>query len=80
MSDQLIQIWCLHIQGLAAGLGIHAAIQSCPELQGNTVTVLGCPAEEGEAGKVKMIEQGHTIASDYEATAVAIHLHVSNYS
>ena len=44
--------------GVAAGLGIQAAIQASPALHGSSVTVLGCPAEEGEGGKIKMIEQG----------------------
>ena len=47
--------------GVAAGLGVKAAIESCPELQTSCVTVLGCPAEEGEGGKIKMIENGETL-------------------
>lgn len=43
--------------GVAAGLGIQAALQASPERQAR-VTVLGCPAEEGEGGKIEMIEKG----------------------
>ena len=48
------------LAGVAAGLGVKAAIELCPELQTSCVTVLGCPAEEGEGGKIKMIENGKT--------------------
>ena len=44
---------------MAAGLGVQAAMKACPELQGNSITVLGCPAEEGGGGKIDMIEKGN---------------------
>ena len=49
---------CVCVVGVAAGLGLQKAIQLCPQLQNSCVTVLGCPAEEGEGGKIKMIENG----------------------
>lgn len=44
---------------MAAGLGVQAAMKASPELQGSSITVLGCPAEEGGGGKIDMIEKGN---------------------
>lgn len=33
-------------------------MKACPALQCNSITVLGCPAEEGGGGKIDMIEKG----------------------
>ena len=35
-----------------------AAIESTSDLQNSCITILGCPAEEGEGGKIEMIENG----------------------
>ena len=43
--------------GVAAGLGLKAALESGDAPKGR-VTVLGTPAEEGEGGKVYLIENG----------------------
>ena len=43
--------------GIAAGLGIKAALESTGAPQGR-LTVMGTPTEEGGAGKVKLIEKG----------------------
>lgn len=42
--------------GLAAALGIKAALEAQGAPKG-TLTVMGTPAEEGEGGKIKFIEQ-----------------------
>ena len=46
----------INILGVAAGIGIRAALLERPDL--GRLTVLGTPAEEGGGGKVKMIESG----------------------
>ena len=56
--------------GVAAGLGVQAAIESCAELQSSCVTVLGCPAEEGEGGKINMIDNGTYTFSLYSKLAL----------
>ncbi|XP_053398313.1 peptidase M20 domain-containing protein 2-like [Mercenaria mercenaria] len=43
--------------GLAAGIGIRAALNSSEKPLGK-LTVLGTPAEEGDGGKIDMIESG----------------------
>ena len=54
---------CMYVHmlcsGVAAGLGLGAAVGVWPEGRPQVrVTVLGCPAEEGEGGKIKMLERG----------------------
>ena len=44
--------------GVAAGLGIKAAMESCQGGIKGWVTVLGTPAEEGGGGKILLIENG----------------------
>ena len=43
--------------GVAAGLGLKAALESSDALKGR-VTIMGTPAEEGGAGKVYLIQNG----------------------
>ena len=43
--------------GIAAGLGIRAALEASATTLG-TLTIMGTPAEEGGGGKVKLIEKG----------------------
>lgn len=52
---------------MAAGLGVQAAMKACPELQGNSVTVLGCPAEEGGGGKIDMIDKGNIATTGHSS-------------
>lgn len=44
--------------GLAAGIGIKAAIESCPDNLSGNVVLLGTPAEEGGGGKIELAERG----------------------
>ncbi|KAJ8314573.1 hypothetical protein KUTeg_006723, partial [Tegillarca granosa] len=43
--------------GVAAGIGVKAALEKADQPIGQ-VTVLGCPAEEGGGGKVRLIDNG----------------------
>ena len=60
--------------GLAAGLGIKAALQSS-ETQLGRVTVLGTPAEEAGSGKVQLLKNG--AFSDVD---VALMIHPSSFT
>ena len=55
--------------GVAAGLGLKAALESSDAPKGR-VTVLGTPAEEGEGGKINLIENG---AFEDIDTAMMVH-------
>ena len=55
--------------GVAAGLGLKAALESSDAPKGR-VTVLGTPAEEGEGGKINLIENG---AFEEVDTAMMVH-------
>ena len=60
--------------GVAAGLGVKAALESGTGLVG-TLTVLGTPAEEGGGGKINLIENGEFADID-----VAMMVHPAPYS
>ena len=60
--------------GVAAGLGLKAALESIGEGAGR-VTVLGTPAEEGGGGKVALIENGA-----FEDVDVAMMVHPCPYN
>ena len=56
--------------GVAAGLGLKAALEACQGGLKGRVTVLGTPAEEGGGGKVLLIENG---AFDDVDVAMMVH-------
>ena len=56
--------------GVAAGLGLKAALEACQDGLKGRVTVLGTPAEEGGGGKVLLIENG---AFDDVDVAMMVH-------
>ena len=55
--------------GVAAGLGVKAALQ-LPGAPTGTITVMGTPAEEGLMGKVKMIRNGAFDPDDIDVTMI----------
>ena len=57
--------------GVAAGLGLKAALESSDALKGR-VTIMGTPAEEGGGGKVYLIENGA-----FEDVDIAMMVHPS---
>ena len=57
--------------GVAAGLGLKAALESSDAPKGR-VTVLGTPAEEGEGGKINLIKNGA-----FEDVDIAMMVHPS---
>ena len=57
--------------GVAAGLGLKAALESSDAPKG-CVTVLGTPAEEGEGGKINLIDNGA-----FEDVDIAMMVHPS---
>eukprot|EP00731_Ephydatia_muelleri_P028957 Em0020g601a len=61
--------------GVAAGLGLKAALESCQGGLKGRVTVLGTPAEEGGGGKVLLIENG---AFDDVDVAMMVHPYPQN--
>ena len=61
--------------GVAAGLGLKAALEACQDGLKGRVTVLGTPAEEGGGGKVLLIENG---AFDDVDVAMMVHPYPQN--
>lgn len=67
--------------GIAAGLGVKAALEECASCTNTDVasqgmvTVMGTPAEEGGGGKVKLINNGA-----FEGVDLAMMVHPSPYS
>ena len=59
--------------GVAAGLGLKAALESSNAPKGR-LTVMGTPAEEGGGGKIKLINNGA-----FEDIDIAMMVHPSNY-
>ena len=55
--------------GVAAGLGVKAALQ-LPGAPTGTITVMGTPAEEGLMGKVKMIRNGAFDPDDIDVAMI----------
>ena len=59
--------------GVAAGLGLKAALESSNAPKGR-LTVMGTPAEEGGGGKIKLIKNGA-----FDDVDIAMMVHPSNY-
>ena len=59
--------------GVAAGLGLKAALESNNSVKGR-LTVMGTPAEEGGGGKIRLIKNGA-----FDDVDIAMMVHPSNY-